>query len=206
VLLPIHPANPDSRRLSTVVECLKAGGVIICPTDTVYSFACDIENPKGLEMIAKLKGEKADKATFSIVCADLSHLSNFCMPISSPVFKMIKRALPGPYTFILNANGNVPKLFKSKKKTIGIRVPDNKIILAIVAELGRPLVVSSVHDADRVIEYTTDPELIHERHSNEIDIVIAGGFGGVEPSTVIDCTGQNPELVRQGKGSIDVLR
>lgn len=188
-----------------IVEAIKAGSIVIYPTDTVYSFGCDINNTKGIERIARIKGKKFKEANFSIVCDDLSQLSNFCKPINSPVFKMMKRALPGAYTFILDANSNVPKLFRDKKKTIGIRVPDNKIARAIVSELGRPIIASSVHDEDKIIEYTTDPELIEERLGNQVELVVAGGLGGVEASTIVDCTGGEIEIVREGKGALDLL-
>lgn len=188
-----------------IVQALNAGSIIIYPTDTVYSFGCDIKNTRGIERIAKIKGKKFKEANFSIVCDDLSQLSNFCKPISSPVFKMMKRALPGAFTFILDANTNVPKLFREKKKTIGIRVPDNNIARAIVTELGRPIIASSVRDEDKLIEYTTDPELIDERLGSQVELVVAGGFGGIEASTIVDCTGGEIEVVREGKGPLDLI-
>ena len=205
MIVTIHPDNPDPRKIQIIVKAIQAGSVIVYPTDTVYSFGCDIKNTKGVERIARIKGKKFKAANFSIVCDDLSQLSSFCKPISSPVFKMMKRALPGAYTFILDANTNVPKVFREKKKTIGIRVPDNNIARAIVAELGGPIIASSVHDEDKIIEYTTDPELIEERLGNQVEIVVSGGFGGIEPSTVVDCTGGDIEIVREGKGSLDLL-
>jgi tRNA threonylcarbamoyl adenosine modification protein (Sua5/YciO/YrdC/YwlC family) len=205
MIVAIHPDNPDPRKIQMIVQALEAGSIIIYPTDTVYSFGCDINNTRGIERIAKMKGKKLKEANFSIVCHDLSQLSNFCKPISSPIFKMMKRALPGAFTFILDANTNVPKLFREKKKTIGIRVPDNNIARAIVAELGRPIIASSVHDEDKLIEYTTDPELIDERLGSQVELVVAGGFGGIEASTIVDCTGGEMEIIREGKGPLDLL-
>ena len=205
MIVAIHPDNPDPRKIQMIVQALNAGSIIIYPTDTVYSFGCDIKNTRGIERIAKIKGKKFKEANFSIVCDDLSQLSNFCKPISSPVFKMMKRALPGAFTFILDANTNVPKLFREKKKTIGIRVPDNNIARAIVTELGRPIIASSVRDEDKLIEYTTDPELIDERLGSQVELVVAGGFGGIEASTIVDCTGGEIEVVREGKGPLDLI-
>ena len=162
MLVPIHPDNPDPRKIRQVVDCLNSGGVIVYPTDTVYSYGCALGNNDGMDRIARLKGIKPKQAKFSIVCYDLSHLSEYTQPLENQVFRAMKRALPGAFTFLLRANNNVPKIFKEKKKTIGIRVPDNNIARAIVQELGKPLIASSVHDEDRIIEYTTDPELIDE--------------------------------------------
>lgn len=205
MLLAIHPDNPDPRKIQQIVKCIEAGGIIIYPTDTVYSLGCDIKNTKGIEEIARIKGQKFKETNYSIVCDDLSQLSNFCTPINNSTFKMMKRALPGPFTFILNANSNVPKLFRDSKKTIGIRVPNNNIARAVVAELGRPIIASSVHDEDRIIEYTTDPELIEERLGAKVEIVVAGGIGGIEPSTVVDCTNGASQIIRQGKGALELL-
>jgi tRNA threonylcarbamoyl adenosine modification protein (Sua5/YciO/YrdC/YwlC family) len=205
MLLKIHPETPDPRRIKQVIECLNDGGVIVYPTDTVYSFGCSLGNQKGFERIAKLKQLKPEKANFSLVCHDLSHISEFSKPIDNSVYKLMKRALPGPYTFILNASGQVPKLFKTNKKTIGIRVPDNLIAREIVRQMGSPLVAASVHDEDQIIDYTTDPELIHERFKDLVDIVIDGGYGDIEASTVIDCTGDEPEIIREGKGPVEGL-
>jgi tRNA threonylcarbamoyl adenosine modification protein (Sua5/YciO/YrdC/YwlC family) len=204
-LVQIHPDNPDPKRIQQVVETLKKGGVIIYPTDSVYSIGCDLMNPKALERVARIKDIKLEKANFSIICFDLSHISEYAKHIENPVFKLMKKALPGPYTFILNASSNVPKIFQSKKKTIGIRVPDNNIAREIVRTLGNPIVSTSVHDDDEIIEYTTDPELIFERYEKLVDLVINGGFGQLHASTVVDCTSGEPEVIREGIGEIDSL-
>lgn len=205
MLLNIHPENPDPKRIREVVDCLRQGGVIIYPTDSVYTIGCDLMNIKALERVARIKNIKLDKANFSVICYDLSHLSEYAKPIDNAVFKLMKKSLPGPYTFILNASNNVPKIFQSKKKTVGIRVPDNNIPREIVNVLGNPIVSTSVHDDDEILEYTTDPELIHEKYNKQVDMVINGGFGNLNASTVFDCTNNVPELVREGIGSLDVL-
>lgn len=184
---------------------MRKGGVIIYPTDSVYTIGCDLMNIKALERVARIKNIKLDKANFSVICYDLSHLSEYAKPIDNAVFKLMKKSLPGPYTFILNASNSVPKIFQSKKKTVGIRVPDNNIPREIVKVLGNPIVSTSVHDDDEILEYTTDPELIHEKYNNQVDMVINGGFGNLNASTVFDCTNNVPELVREGIGSLDVL-
>lgn len=205
MLLDIHPDNPDARKIEKAVNVLRKGGIIIYPTDTVYSMACDLNNRKAVEKMAQLKGLKVEKINFSLVCYDLSHISDFTVQFSNSTYKLLNRALPGPYTFILNANTSVPKLFKSNKKTIGIRVPDNKIARAIVKELGNPLLSTSVHDEDEILEYITDPELIYEKYQNTIDMVIDGGFGHNHASTVIDCTDNEPIVLREGIGSLSVI-
>lgn len=200
MLLKIYPNNPDPRLISKVIDCLNSGGIIIYPTDTVYGLGCDIYNKKAVERIAQLKGIKTEKANFSFICSDLSHISDFTRPISNEVYKLMKKNLPGPFTFILEANNKVPKLFQSKKKTVGIRIPDNNIIRTIVEEFGHPIMSTSVHDEDEIIEYTTDPELIYEKYKNIADIVIDGGYGDNEASTIVDCTQDETLIVRQGKG------
>lgn len=205
MLVRIHPENPDERKVRQVIECVLDGGVIIYPTDSVYAIGCDLNRQKSVERVAKIKGIELKKANFSLVCRDLSHLSEYCKPLDNPIYKMMRRALPGPYTFILNANNNVPKIFQSKKKTIGIRVPDNSIALALVSALGNPLISTSVHDDDEVLEYTTDPELIYERYQDQVDMVIHGGIGNIEASTVLDCTSGSPEIIREGLGPIENL-
>lgn len=202
MLLKIHPDNPDFRQIKMVVECLNDGGTIIYPTDTVYGLGCDIYKSKAVDKIAIIKGIKKQKANFSFICHDLSQLSEFTKPISNNVFRLMKKSLPGPYTFILKATNKVPKLFQSKKKTVGIRVPDNNIINYIVKELGNPVMSTSIHDDDDIIEYTTDPELIYEKYKNLVDIVIDGGFGDNEPSTILDCTTDEITIIREGKGVI----
>ncbi|OFX17675.1 MAG: threonylcarbamoyl-AMP synthase [Bacteroidetes bacterium GWA2_31_9] len=203
MLIRIHPDNPNEREINKVVDILKSGGVIIYPTDTVYGLGCDINNPKAVERIARIKGVKLEKANFSFICHDLSHLSDFTKPLNNEIYKLMKRNLPGPFTFILEANNNVPKLFKSKKKTVGIRIPSHNIPRMIVQELGNPIMSTSIHDTDEIIEYTTDPELIHERYENLVDAVIDGGYGNNVPSTVVDCTGNEYEIIRQGIGELE---
>ncbi len=198
--LKIYPENPNSRSIKTVVECIKDGGIIIYPTDTIYGLGCDINQIKTVHKIAQIKGTQIEKADFSLICYDLSNISDFTKPFPNNVFKLMKANLPGAFTFILNANSNVPALFKSKKKTIGIRVPDNNIVREIVKILGNPIVTTSIKDDDEIIEYTTDPDLIYERYENLIDIMIDGGYGDNQPSTVVDCTSDEPSIVRQGKG------
>ncbi len=195
----LYEENVNAKQLDQVVDCLKKGGVIIYPTDTVYAFGADMYNSKAIEKISRLK-KISESANYSIICHDLSHLSDYTLQISNDIFRLMKRALPGPYTFILKANNQVPKLFHSKKKTIGIRVPDNAIARAIVEALGNPIVSSSIHDDDEVIEYTTDPDLIYERYEDQIDLLVDGGFGDNEASTVLDCTGDEIEILREGEG------
>ncbi|OFY09078.1 MAG: threonylcarbamoyl-AMP synthase [Bacteroidetes bacterium GWE2_42_24] len=203
-LLNIHPDNPNPRYIKMVLECLEDGGVIIYPTDTVYGMGCDPRFPKALDRLAQIKGIRREKADFSLICHDLKQLSDYARPIGNDVFRMMKRLLPGPYTFILEANNNVPKIFQSKKKTVGIRVPDNNIITTIVREYGHALANTSIHDSDDTMtEYITDPELIYERYEKQVDLVIDGGYGDNEGSTIIDCSGDDLVLVRQGKGSVE---
>jgi tRNA threonylcarbamoyl adenosine modification protein (Sua5/YciO/YrdC/YwlC family) len=198
----LYAENPNSRDIEKVVNLLKNGGLIIYPTDTVYGLGCDIHIHKAVEKVARIKGVKLEKANFSIICSDLSHLSDYARHVDNTTFKLMKKLLPGPYTFILDASNKVPRFFTDKKRTIGIRIPKNNIILEIVRQLEHPILTTSIHDEDEIIEYTTDPELIHEKFKDIVDLVIDGGFGGTEPSTVIDCTGDEPELVRMGAGKI----
>lgn len=204
MLLPIHPLNPQPRNIQTVVDVLLEGGVIIYPTDTIYGLGCDIYNAKAIERIAKIKNIQPKKAQFSFVCNSLSNLSDYTKSISTPIFRVLKQALPGPFTFILPANKEVPKLLKSKKDTVGIRVPNHAITQAIVQQLGHPIMsVSLPMDGD--IEYYNDPEVIYELFGNLVDIVVDGGIGGIIPSTVVDCTGAQPELIREGAGDWEAL-
>lgn len=203
-LIKIYPENPNEKEIDKVVKVLKDGGLIIYPTDTVYGLGCDITNTKALEKIAKIKGIKLEKANFSFVCSDLKNLSDYVRQIDTPTFKILKRALPGAYTFILPGNNNLPKEFK-KKTTVGIRVPDNNIALEIVRKLGNPIVSTSIYDEDEILEYTTDPELIFEKWENLVDIVIDGGYGDNQASTVIDLSDGEPVIIREGKGSLDIL-
>ena len=204
LFVKIYNENPSPKEIQKVVEVLRNGGLIIYPTDTVYGLGCDITNSKALEKVAKIKGVKLEKANFSFVCNDLSHLSDYVKQIDTPTYKILKRALPGPYTFILPGSNSLPKAFK-KKKTVGIRVPDNNIAREIVNQLGNPIVSTSIHDEDDVLEYTTDPELIFEKWQNLVDLVIDGGYGDNHASTVIDLTTLEPEIVREGKGSLEIL-
>ncbi len=201
--IKIYPENPNPTEIKKVVDVLKKGGLIIYPTDTVYGLGCDITNTKALEKIARIKGVKLAKANFSFICADLSNLSEYVKQIDTATFKILKRALPGPYTFILPGNNNLPKDFK-KKKTVGIRVPDNSIANALVKALGNPIVSTSIRDEDELLEYTTDPELIYEKWNSLVDIVIDGGYGDNMASTIIDLSSGEPEIIREGKGSLDV--
>lgn len=202
--IKIYPQNPNEAAIAKVVKALKEGGLVIYPTDTVYGLGCDITNTKALERIAKIKGIKLEKANFSFICHDLSNLSDYVKQIDTPTFKILKRSLPGPYTFILPGNNNLPKEFK-KKKTVGIRVPDNAIVLEIVKQLGNPIVSTSIHDDDEVLEYSTDPELIFEKWQNLVDVVIDGGYGDNQPSTIIDLSEGEPVVIREGKGDIDIF-
>ncbi|WP_316804385.1 L-threonylcarbamoyladenylate synthase [Pedobacter nototheniae] len=203
MLIKIYPENPNERAIEQVVEVLKKGGIIIYPTDTVYGLGCDITNPKAIEKICRIRGIKPEKANFSFICHDLSHIADYIKPIDNTTFRVLKKALPGPFTFIFNANNNVPKLLSSNKKTVGIRVPDNNIARCIVKELGNPILSTSIKDDDELIEYSTDPELIHEKYENLVDLVIDGGYGDNEASTVIDCTTGDFEIIREGKGDIE---
>jgi tRNA threonylcarbamoyl adenosine modification protein (Sua5/YciO/YrdC/YwlC family) len=202
--LKIYPDKPNEAAIAKVIKVLKDGGLIIYPTDTVYGLGCDITNTKALERIAKIKGIKLEKANFSFICHDLSNISDYVKQIDTTTFKILKRALPGPYTFILPGNNNLPKEFK-KKTTVGIRVPDNNIALEIVKMLGNPIVSTSIRDEDEVLEYSTDPELIFEKWQNLVDLVIDGGYGDNIGSTIIDLSGSEPEVIREGKGSLDIL-
>jgi tRNA threonylcarbamoyl adenosine modification protein (Sua5/YciO/YrdC/YwlC family) len=206
MLLRINDTNPDSKSLERITKCLRDGGIIIYPTDTVYALGCDIANTKAIEKICKLKGIKPDKQNFSFVCSDLSHLSEFTKPIPNHIFRVMKKALPGPYTFILEANSNLPKYFKQDRKTVGIRVPDNIICREIINHLGNPLMSTSLHDnSDDILEYFSDPEVIHRQYENVVDLVIDGGHGNIYPSTVIDCSNGDFEVVREGLGDLNIL-
>ncbi|OFY47910.1 MAG: threonylcarbamoyl-AMP synthase [Bacteroidetes bacterium GWF2_41_31] len=200
MILSVHPNDPAPRHINMIVDLLKNGGVIIFPTDTVYGLGCSIEQPKAVDRIARIKGIKKEKANFSAIFNTLSMISEYTKPIDNHVYRMVRRNLPGPFTFILNANNNIPRIFQSKKKTIGIRIPENPIVMAIVEALGQPLLTTSIHDQDTIVEYTTDPQIIDDNFGKMVDLVIDGGLGGNEPSTVIDCTSDTIEIIRQGKG------
>jgi len=200
MLIKIYPENPAPRHIQAVVDTLNKGKIVIFPTDTVYAMGCDLFYHRAFQKIQQIKGQEKAKNDFSIIVKDLSMLSEYTLPIDNTIFRLMKKNLPGPFTFILNANSKVPKLFQSKKRTLGVRIPDNRILMAIVEELGHPLVTTSIHDEDEVVEYTTDPGLIYEKYGQLVDTVIDGGYGDNEASTVVDCTSGEPEIIRQGKG------
>jgi tRNA threonylcarbamoyl adenosine modification protein (Sua5/YciO/YrdC/YwlC family) len=202
VLIELQKDNPDSRKINQIVNVLKKGGVIIYPTDTVYSFGCSLMHKRAIEKLAKLKGLKLKKANFSLICYDLSTLSEHTKFIDRPTYKILNKNLPGPFTFILAASSKIPKLFDTNKKTVGIRIPDSDIAREIVQALGHPLVTTSLHDDDEILDYTTDPYLIQENWENDVDLIIDGGFGKNEPSTVVDCSQGDIEIVRQGIGEL----
>lgn len=202
-LIRIYEQNPDPKRVRQVVEVLRNGGIIIYPTDTVYGMGCDITNQRAVEKICKIKGINPKKHNFSFVCADLSNIAQYTRVISKPVFKMMKKGLPGPFTFILEASSHVPKILHSNKKTVGIRVPNHSIPKAIVEELGQPILSTSIRDEDDVIEYSTDPELIFEKYQHLVDLVIDGGYGQNVASTILDCTGDEVVVVREGLGQLE---
>ena len=203
MLLRIYPENPNESHIRKVVEVLEEGGIVIYPTDTVYAIGCDIKAHKSIEKIARLKGLNPINPDMSLIFHDMSQLSEYTIIRDNSVFKLLKRNLPGPFTFIVQANNQIPKLFKNKKKTVGIRIPDNSIVLDLVKELGRPIMTTSIHDPDEVIEYTTDPELIYEKYGDFAEIVIDGGYGRNEASTIVDCTSQEIKIVRQGLGILE---
>jgi tRNA threonylcarbamoyl adenosine modification protein (Sua5/YciO/YrdC/YwlC family) len=201
--MQLFPDNIDDRKLARAVQILKNGGVVIYPTDTVYSIGCALTDTKAIERVARLKGIRPDKAHFSIVCCDLADLSVYSKQVENHIFKLMKSLLPGPYTFILEASKEIPRIFSSNKKTIGIRVPDHPIALELVRQLGCPIIATSVHDEDEIVEYMTEPERIAEKWEHQVDLVIDGGVCGLEVSTILDCTGGEVTLVRQGKGSVE---
>ncbi len=202
MLVKLFNENPNPREILRIVDVLRDGGIIIYPTDTVYGLGCDITNARAVEKVARIKGVKVEKNNFSFICSDLSHLADYTKPIPNPIFKLMKKNLPGPFTFLLEANNNLPKYFKGKK-TVGIRVPDNNIIREIVRQLGNPILSTSIKDDDEILEYTTDPELIEEKYGEITDLVIDGGYGELIPSTIVDCTGDEIEITREGKGVLE---
>src|SRR5690606_19689640 len=202
MFIKIYEENPNPKSIDQLVDILKKGGVIIYPTDTIYGIGCDITNQKAIERVCKIRGLNKDKADLSFICNDLSSISQYTKPLDNATFRLLKRSLPGPLTFIFNASGQVPKLLSSKKKTVGIRVPDNNISREIVKQLGNPIVSTSIHDDDEVIEYSTDPELIYEKYGSIVDAVIDGGYGKNIPSTVVDCTTGDFDVIRQGEGDL----
>lgn len=200
MLTKIYPDNPNPKEIKKIADILKAGGIVIYPTDTIYGIGCDINNSKAVEKVARIKNINLKKTDLSFICYDLSHISDYTRPLDNHLFKAMKKHLPGPFTFILPASNNVPKLFKNNKKTVGIRVPDNNIIRELVKELGNPILSSSIKDEDDVLEYTTDPELIYEKYGSQVDAVIDGGYGDNVPSTIINATNGEIEVTREGKG------
>ncbi|WP_019947673.1 L-threonylcarbamoyladenylate synthase [Hymenobacter aerophilus] len=203
-LLRIHPANPPLNRIQQAVEVIRKGGVIIYPTDTVYGIGCDIHNAKAVERVCRIKGLNPEKANLSFICHDLSHISDYAHGITTPVYKVLKRALPGPFTFLFEASAKAPRQGGKQRKTVGIRIPDSPIILQLVRELGNPIMSTSVREDENTLEeYVTDPDLIFEKYRSMVDLVIDGGFGGNTPSTIIDCTNDDFELIRQGAGDIE---
>ena len=205
MLLQINTQNPDARKVAQAVDVLSKGGLIITPTDTIYALACDLYHYKAFEKICRMKDVRPDKANFSLLCSDLSNISNFTRPFDRSIYKLMNRALPGPYTFILDASSEVPSVFRSRKKTIGLRIPNNKIVLDLIEKLGHPLVVTSIHDIDEIRGYPTDPEEIDEIYGSQVELVIDGGAGKIKASTVIDCTGDSPVITREGAGDPDIL-
>ena len=206
MLKRIYNDNPDEKKIDEVVKCLENGGIIIYPTDTVYGLGCNINNKKALERIARIKGVKLKDAHFSFICFDLSDLSKYAKQINSRTFKLLKRIFPGPFTIILKGTNKIPKIFSNKKKTVGIRIPNNNIVREIVKKLGSPIVSTSIIDEDAIIEYSTDPELIYEKYKDLVDLIIDSGYGMNVASTVVDCTDENDyKIIRQGKGSIDLI-
>jgi tRNA threonylcarbamoyl adenosine modification protein (Sua5/YciO/YrdC/YwlC family) len=203
MVVKLYENNPDPEVVREVVDLLERGGVIIYPTDTVYGIGCDITKARAVERVARIKGVRPEKANFAFICSDLSHLSDYAKHVDNNTFKLMKAYLPGPYTFILNASGNVPKILKQNRKTVGIRIPDNNIILEIVRQLGHPILTTSLKEDDEILEYFSDPAVIHDEYKDLVDLVIDGGYGGLIPSTIVDCTGDEPVLIRKGLGEVD---
>ena len=199
----LYEENPDPRKIIQIVNVLRGGGLIIYPSDTIYGLGCDIFNQKAVDKVRRIKNINDKKMDLAFVCFDLSHLSVYAKNVSTPVFKLMKKILPGPYTFILNASSKVPKILKVKKKKVGIRIPNNRIAREIVQELGNPIVTTSLHDDDKILEYATDPELIYEQYKNQVDLIIDGGYGDNQASTIIDYSGEELEIIREGKGEIN---
>lgn len=205
MLLAIHPKNPEPRKLQQIIDLLSDGAVVVCPTDTVYAFACSAEQPRAIELVARLKDAKPQKADLSLICQDLSQLSTYARAIPTSAFRIMKSALPGPYTFIVPASNEIPRIFKNNKRTVGIRVPQHPVPLALVQGLGHALVCASVHGPDIFLEHASDPEAIHDQYGHQLGAVIDSGAGGLEGSTVIDLSGNEPQVLREGKGSIEDL-
>ncbi len=202
--IKLYPENPEENKIRHIVDVLRQGGVIIYPTDTVYAIGCDIFNSRALDRLKLLKGIKGKNLNLSFICNDLSQLSEYARHVETPIFKLMKKSFPGPFTFILESSAKVPRILNAKKKTVGIRVPDNNIPREIVRILGNPIITTSIHDEDEIVEYSTDPSLIYEEFENLVDVIIDGGAGGNMPSTVVDCTGDEPVIIRQGAGIINI--
>ncbi len=205
MVIEIHSENPDQRKLDKVVDIIKRGGVAIIPTDTIYALVCDIYNHKAIDKVCRIKNVKLEKSNLSFLCLDLANISTFTRAFDRSIYKLLNRSLPGPYTFILEASSEVPSIFRSKKKTIGIRIPDHRAVQGIVKGLGNPLMSTSLHNRDEIVVYPTDPSDIFEKYEHLVDVIVDGGYGGNTASTIIDCTGSEPEVIRHGAGSIDVL-
>jgi len=203
MIVKIYPDNPSTKFINRVVNVFNDGGLVIFPTDTIYGMGCGIKHIKAVNRISMIKGVKKGEANFSMIINNMSMLADFTKPFENHIFRLMRKNLPGPFTFILNASSNIPKIFQTKKKTIGIRMPDNNIINTLIDELGFPIITTSIRDEDEIVEYTTDPELIHEKYANLVDIVIDGGFGDNEASTIVDCTSGEPVIIRQGKGILE---
>jgi tRNA threonylcarbamoyl adenosine modification protein (Sua5/YciO/YrdC/YwlC family) len=201
-LLSIFPDHIEEHKLQAAADALKKGGIVIYPTDTIYAMGCSIEQPQAIERLAKIKGIRVDKAVFSLIIHDFAHLTDYTMPLSNTVFKLMKHSLPGPFTFILQANANITRMMNSRRKTVGVRIPSNPVTLGLVEKLGCPLVSTSLHDDDEILRFPTDPDEIFNMFGDKVDVVINGGYGKNEESTVVDCTGEEPEIIRQGLGII----
>lgn len=204
-LIELHPVNPQENKLKKIVDCLLEGGLVIYPTDTVYGIGCNLHNSRAIERLCKVQGINARKLNLSFMCSDLSHISEYVKNLPTPVFKLMKKTLPGPYTFILEANNKVPKILDVRKKSVGIRVPDHAVPRRLVELLGNPILNASIKDTDEILQYTIDPSDIYDRYKSLVDIIIDGGIGGIVPSTVIDCQSGTPELIREGLGPVDVI-
>ncbi|MFK7796560.1 MAG: L-threonylcarbamoyladenylate synthase [Aureispira sp.] len=202
-LLRIHPVNPEGRKIKQALEIIQKGGVIIYPTDTIYGLGCDITNNKAVERICRIKGVKPSKANFSFICPDLSNIAFYTKPFSSNIYKVMRKNLPGPFTFILKASNQVPKMLKNNRKQVGIRVPNSPIVSHLLEQLEYPIMSTSISMPDDITPYPTDPEEIYEQYKHQVDLIIDGGFGGNQPSTVVDCTDNTPILIREGLGVLE---
>lgn len=202
MLVKIYENSPNANDVASVVKCLERGGVVILPTDTIYSIVCKLSNRKGFDTLCKIKELTAKSSDFSILCSSISVVARYTRNISNQQFRLLKRNLPGPFTFILEANHDIPKLFGTRRKTIGVRIPDNEVFQTIIRQVDEPLIGTSIHDDDEVVEYTTDPSLIYEKYHDNIDLMVDGGWGNNTASTVVDCVEMPPKIVRQGIGEL----